>query len=217
MRKFRRSFRDFWNAFCRWGPADGPSMGAVRECAVEAILTDGTEFLGTVVAVTAEADRLPHVSDVERMIGDLLQVVREELRLEVVFLGEFVDGRRIFRHISAEQLPEGLQLGGSHSLEDTICQRIVDGRMPSVLDSVARVRASYGLSSAYDSLGAHVGVPVMFTDGSLYGVLCGFSFEAREDLSERDVRRLEMAANAAGRFLAQADGHDVNRPLVPWN
>ena len=64
-------------------------------------------------------------------------------------------------------------------------------------------------------LGAHIGVPVRFTDGSLYGVLCGFSFEAREDLSERDVKRLEMAANAAGRFLAQADGQDVNRELPP--
>ena len=169
------------------------------------------------VAVTAEADRLDHVSDVERMIGDLLRVVREELRLEVVFLGEFVDGLRIFRHVSAEQVPEGLKVGGSHSLEDTLCQRIVDGRMPSVLDSVARVRASYGLSSAYERLGAHIGVPVRFTDGTLYGVLCGFSFEAREDLSEKDVSRLVMAANAAGRFLAQADGHDVNRPLAPWN
>ena len=184
---------------------------------MEANLVSGTEFLGRMVAVTAEADRLDHVSDVERMIGDLLRVVREELQLEVVFLGEFVEGRRIFRHVSAEQLPAGLKLGGSHSLEETICQRIVDGRMPSVLDSVARVRASYGLSSAYDSLGAHIGVPVRFTDGTLYGVLCGFSFEAREDLSERDVKRLEMAANAAGRFLAQADGHDVNRALPPWN
>ncbi|MDM0084745.1 GAF domain-containing protein [Variovorax sp. J31P179] len=168
------------------------------------------------VAVTAEADRLDHVSDAERMIGDLLRVVREELRLEVVFLGEFVDGQRIFRHVSAKQLPDGLKLGGSNSLEDTLCQRIVDGRMPSVLESVARVRASYGLSSAYERLGAHIGVPVRFTDGSLYGVLCGFSFEAREDLSERDVQRLVMAANAAGRFLAQADGQDVTRPLPPW-
>lgn len=192
-------------------------MRTRRDCAVEAQLVGGAEFPGNLVAVTAEADRLAHVSDVERMIGDLLKVVREELRLEVVFLGEFVDGRRIFRHVSAKQLPEGLELGGSHSLEETLCQRIVDGRMPSVLESVARVRASYGLSSAYDVLGAHIGVPVRFTDGSLYGVLCGFSFEAREDLSERDVKRLEMAANAAGRFLAQADGQDVNRALPPWN
>lgn len=182
---------------------------------MEADLVSGTEFSQRLVAVTAEADRLEHVSDVERMIGDLLKVVREELRLEVVFLGEFVEGRRIFRHASTKQ--QGLRLGGSHSLEGTLCQRIVDGGMPSVLESVARVRASYGLSSATESLDARIEVPVRFTDGSLYGVLCGFSFEPREDLSERDVKRLEMAANAAGRFLAQANGHDVNRALPPEN
>ncbi|MDM0032381.1 hypothetical protein QTI33_09615 [Variovorax sp. J22P271] len=126
---------------------------------MEAHLVSGAEFPGKLVAVTAEADRLDHVSDAERMIGDLLRVVREELRLEVVFLGEFVDGQRIFRHVSAKQLPDGLKLGESHSLEDTLCQRIVDGRMPSVLESVARVRASYGLSSAYEKLGATLACP----------------------------------------------------------
>ena len=29
------------------------------------------------------------------------------------------------------------------------------------------------------------------TDSSLYGVLCGFSLEPRENLSEKDVRRLD--------------------------
>lgn len=187
------------------------------EGAVEAHFVGGAKFPEGVVAVTAEADPLGDVSDVERMIGDLLRVVREALRLEVVFLGEFVDGRRVFRHVSANQLPEGLKLGGSHALADTLCQQIVDGRMPNVLNSVARVRASFGLSSAYDRLGAHIGVPVRFTDGSLYGVLCGFCFEGREDLTERDVKRLAMAANAAARFLAQADGHDVNRAPPTWN
>jgi len=38
------------------------------------------------------------------------------------------------------------------------------------------------------------------------GVLCGFSFESRSELGERGVKRLEMAANATARLLAQAEG-----------
>jgi hypothetical protein len=52
---------------------------------------------------------------------------------------------------------------------------------------------------------------VRFSDGSLYAVLCGFSFAPCDHLEERDVRRLEMAAAAAARLLAQAQGHDVDR------
>ncbi|MDM0003000.1 hypothetical protein QTI24_30755 [Variovorax sp. J22P240] len=35
--------------------------------------------------------------------------------------------------------------------------------------------------------------------------------------TKRDVRRLQMAAGAAARLLAQAEGHDVDRSLDPLN
>ncbi|SCK16208.1 hypothetical protein VAR608DRAFT_1065 [Variovorax sp. HW608] len=50
-------------------------------------------------------------------------------------------------------------------------------------------------------------------DGGLYGVLCGFSLEARDHLGARDVKRMEMAANAAARLIAQARGLDVELPV----
>jgi hypothetical protein len=40
-------------------------------------------------------------------------------------------------------------------------------------------------------------------------VLCGFSFEPGTHLEERDVKRLEMAADAIAQLLAQAEGHEV--------
>lgn len=168
-----------------------------------------------IVAVTAEADRLGAISLVERAIGGLLRVVREQLDLEVVFLGEFVEGKRVFRHIAAADLEAAIKVGEWALLDETVCQRIVDGRMPKVLESVARVREQYGLPPIFDGMGAHIGVPVRFTDGTLYGVLCGFSSQAREHLNERDVKRLEMAAASAARLLAQAAGHDVSRPIPP--
>ena len=50
-------------------------------------------------------------------------------------------------------------------------------------------------------------------NGTLYGMLCGFSFEACPHLDERDVRRLEMAAHATARLIAQAEGRDIE-PLA---
>lgn len=176
---------------------------------------DRPDWLDRIAAITAGVAAERSASFIEKSIAELLQVVREELGLEVVFLGEFVADKRFFRHIVAENGRAPIEVGQSHFLDQTICARIVDGSMPKVLASVERVRAQYGLPFVPPACGAHVGVPVRYTDGSLYGVLCGFSFTERDHFDERDVRRLEIAANSAARLLAQAQGVDVNRPLAP--
>lgn len=180
-----------------------PEAGTGEACAVSI----------RIAAITADADGEGDRAYVERAIASLLRVVREQLGLEVVFVGEFVGGQRVFRHITSRSQEAIINVGDSHPIDETICQRIVDGRMPGLVADVRAVRERNGLLAYYDAIGAHVGVPVRFVDGSLYGMLCGFSFESRPDLTERDMRRLQMAADAAARLLAQADGLDVGRSI----
>ena len=161
-----------------------------------------------IAAVTAQVDPLDS-GLIERSIGSLLRVVREQLQLEVVFVGEFVDGNRVFRHIATRSGEPLIAPGDFHPADQTICQRIVDGRLPAVLNDVASVRTGYGLPRFYDGIGGYIGVPVRLADGTLYGVLCGFSFRPAPQLQPRDVRRLEMAAQATARLIAQAEGRDV--------
>ncbi|CAN7159891.1 GAF domain-containing protein [Variovorax sp. LjRoot290] len=162
-----------------------------------------------IAAITADAVANADAGLIERCIGSLLRVVREQLDLEVLFVGEFVNANRVFRHIDSKTAPAIVQPGQFHPLDETICQRIIDGRMDCLVPDITRVRIANGLPDYYDGMGAHIGVPVRFTDGTLYGVLCGFSFEPGADLEERDVKRLEMAADAIAQLLAQAEGHEV--------
>lgn len=165
-----------------------------------------------IVAITADAVASADAGLIERAIGSLLRVVREQLELEVLFVGEFLNGNRVFRHIASKPGQDIIQPGQFHPLDETICQRIIDGRMACLVPDVTRVRIAHGLPGYYDGMGAHIGVPVRFTDGSLYGVLCGFSFEPGAHLEERDVKRLEMAADAIAQLLAQAEGREVRLP-----
>jgi GAF domain-containing protein len=158
--------------------------------------------------VSADAD-LRDRGLIEVAIGGLLRVVREQLQLEVVFVGEFVQEHRVFRQISARGGDPMFKPGQGHPLDQTLCQRIVDGRMPPLVHDVASVRSRYDLPNQHEGLGGYIGVPVRFSDGTLYGVLCGFSFEACPQLGPRDVKRLQMAADATARLIAQAEGHDV--------
>jgi hypothetical protein len=165
-----------------------------------------------IAAITTDAVSNADAGLIERCIGSLLRVVREQLQLEVLFVGEFVNANRIFRHIDAKTKPAIIEPGQFHPLDETICQRIIDGRMDCLVPDVTRVRIANGLPAYYDGMGAHIGVPVRFTDGTLYGVLCGFSFEPGTHLEERDVKRMEMAADAIAQLLAQAEGHEVRLP-----
>src|SRR5437868_4033372 len=116
------------------------SMKTILESRPEA----ADDWATRIATVTANAD----VRDnglIAGSIGSLLRVVREQLHLEVVFVGEFVDGHRVFRHISSKADDAVIKPGQFHPLDETICQRIVDGRMPSIVHDVARARSDYGL------------------------------------------------------------------------
>jgi hypothetical protein len=148
---------------------------------------------------------------IERSIGSLLRVVREQLQLDVVFVGEFVNGHRVFRHVSSR--PDAMKIapGQGHPLDATLCKLVAEGRVPPLTRDLARTCREHGLPNFGCEGIAHIGVPVRFGDGSLYGVLCGFTRGPSTHLDERDVARLEMAAEATARLLAQAEGRDMAR------
>jgi len=146
---------------------------------------------------------------VERSVGDMLSLIRDTLELEVVFVGEFVEGHRVFRHMSKDEGFLLVDVGDSHPLDVSLCWRIANGRFPSLAHNVRELVATYDLPPLYEGLGGHVGVPVRLSDGRLYGSLCGFSTRACPHLQEQDVKRMEIAATAIARLLAQAEGRDV--------
>jgi hypothetical protein len=118
----------------------------------------------------------------------------------------------VFRHVSARAEVSLIEVGGAHPLDMTQCARIAGGQFPAFAHDVGMLRDSYGLSAFFEALGGHVGVPVRYADGTPYGMLCGFSLKPCPHLSQRDVKRLELSAQAIGRLRAQAAGHDVNTP-----
>ncbi|MBS0341907.1 MAG: GAF domain-containing protein [Proteobacteria bacterium] len=148
-------------------------------------------------------------SIVERSVGNMLDLIRETLELDVVFVGEFVADQRVFRHVSKDESMTLIEVGGAHPLDVSLCWRIANGRFPSLVCNVREVVDEYELPPIYQKIGGHVGVPVRLADGRLYGSLCGASLKPCPHLQAQDVKRMEIAAHAIARLLAQAEGRDV--------
>ena len=136
----------------------------------------------------------------------LLYLMREELNMDVAFVAEFVDDRRVLRHVDAGPGGEGVVAGLSQPREATLCQRVIDGRLPSLIADLPALRKTMLLPTFPIPIGAHLSVPVQRHDGRIYGTLCCFSFDPDPSVGERHRRRLEMSARLAGRLLDEAEG-----------
>lgn len=157
------------------------------------------------------ARHIDHVGKaVQQTLPRMLKAIRSHLNMDVAFVAEFVDGRRVFRRVDLRpglgtqvQLPE---VGGGHLLEATYCKRIVDGILPELIPDTALEAEICDLAATRQlHIGAYMGVPLRLNDGHVYGTLCCYSFEPDRSLNDRDLGLLRVIAEAVSDVI----GHDL--------
>lgn len=137
------------------------------------------------------------------IILSAVDLARICLRMDVAFVSEFRNGRRIFRHIAADgELP--VQPGHSDPLAESYCQHVVDGSIPSIVDD----SHVYPILKRLDStealkIRAHLGVPIWLSDGSVFGTFCCYNRSPSSSLREVDVEALRRFARLIAVMLEQ--------------
>lgn len=135
-------------------------------------------------------------------ISKLLRRVRQAFRMDVVFVSEFTGGLRVFRHVDAAAHAAGIvQQGAGDPLEESYCQRVVDGRLPRAIPDASAVPEARALPATQQiPIGAHLSVPIVLHGGAIYGTLCCFSRAPQSALGGSDAQALEAIADliAAG-------------------
>ncbi len=131
-----------------------------------------------------------------------LAAVRSHLGMEVAFIAEFDQGRRVYRYVDAADEAKSVAVGESDALEGTCCLRVVDGRLPECIpDTLLNPVAMEIEFTRALSVRAHVSVPIRLQDGTLYGTLCCFSSTPDITLNERDVHMMRVVAELAAHQL----------------
>jgi hypothetical protein len=147
---------------------------------------------------------------VERAVA----AVGEYLGLDVAYTTEFVDGEQVFRVLDGDSASFGVGEGTAMPLEQTYCQRVLDGRLPNVIPDVRADdrAASMPITDAAD-VGAFVSVPITFSDGRFYGTLCGASHATQPTLEYRDLQFLNVVARMIADQLEREALHERSRTL----
>ena len=163
--------------------------GKRSELRAAAHLHDEDELARLQAAATLAVDR------VREAVLAVLRAAREHLDMDVSYISLFTADEQIIRGVEGDGAPFGLQPGAAFPLAETYCRQVLDGLVPSVVPDVAANELLCDLSCARPlQIGAYVGVPVRFSDGTLFGTLCCASHEPAPWLRERDEAFMRVLA-----------------------
>ncbi len=163
------------------------------------------------VATTDTAD-----SEIDQAVPEVLKLVRDKLKMDVVFVSEFANGRRVFRFVDTPPDQPVIAPGGSDPLQDAWCQRVVDGRLPQYIPDAQTLPASAPLVKALPfPIGTHLSVPIVLQSGEVYGTLCAFSFKPKEPAEADDLKVLRYTAQLAAKKIDEHRALARQRPPEP--
>ena len=135
---------------------------------------------------------------IEHSVPEVLRLLRDKMHMDVVFVSEFLDGQRVFRHVDSEPEAAVFAAGDGNPLEETWCQRVVDGRLPPYIPDASKDPSSAQLEKELPfRIGTFISTPIVLKDGEVYGTLCCLSFKPLENSDPADLKRLQYTAKLA--------------------
>jgi len=149
-----------------------------------------------------------HLHGVEGSVDDvmceLLAAVRQYFGMEVAFVSELLSCRRVFRYVDQAGDVAIIRVNDSDPLDDSYCQRIIDGHLPQLITDAQQLAVAQGLTAtAAMPIGAHLSVPIELSDGIVFGTFCAFSREADDELDETDLALMRVFAQVAAALIEQ--------------
>lgn len=148
-------------------------------------------------------------------VSELLRAMRQRMQMDVVFVSEFVDGQRMFRYVDSARGAPAIEAGGYSSAEESVCQRIVEGRVPELVRDLS-AHPPEQLPPLPFRIGAHLSTPIVLTDRRVYGTLCCFSAAPRPDLVQADLDKLRLCATLVARKVQLSVARGIKEPPPDW-
>ena len=151
------------------------------------------------VATADEADYL-----IDGSVSEVLKLLRDRMKMDVVFVSELTGGERILRCVDQAPGHEVVSEGQTVSAEETWCQRVVDGRLPEFIPDGTQVQQQGLAPKMPFPVGTYLGTPIVMSSGEVYGTLCCFSFGTNPQVTEQDVKKLRYTAQLTAQKIERS-------------
>jgi EAL domain-containing protein (putative c-di-GMP-specific phosphodiesterase class I) len=136
-------------------------------------------------------------SEADEQVADLLRTAKNSLRLSVAFLSR-LDGLTQHLEVVESSVPFLFREGATQRQSTTLCQAILDKKLPEVIPDLRDFPEAMRLPAArLPRIRSYVSVPVVLSDGSLYGTFCAAGLTSDKELTRRDKSIMDVLAHAA--------------------
>lgn len=139
---------------------------------------------------------------IDDKLSRVLAIVRKHLNMDVAFISEFDEGKRVFKFVDAGDSVVPLSAGQSDPLEDTYCKQIVDNRLPGIIPDARKNKITRALEVTERlSIGAYLGIPIVLSNGQVYGTFCCYKETQDDSLNDRDMSFLSAIAEISSNLI----------------
>lgn len=140
-------------------------------------------------------------SDAEQQVADLLLTAKKSLHLSVAFLTR-MDGTTQHLEVVESSVPFLFKEGVTQRQDTTLCQAIIDKKLPAVMPNLKDFPFAMTLpASRMPRIRSYVSVPVVLSDGTVYGTFCAAGLTSDKALTRRDQSLMDVLAQAASVIL----------------
>jgi EAL domain-containing protein (putative c-di-GMP-specific phosphodiesterase class I) len=159
-------------------------------------------------------------SDVDQQVAELLTTAKESLQLSVAFLSR-LDGATQHLEVVESSVPFLFQEGATQQQSTSLCQAILDKKLPPVIPDLRKHPEAMRLPAArMPRIRSYVSVPVVLSDGTLYGTFCAAGLTTDKNLTKRDKALMDVLAHAASVVIEpqvreQARRTEIEQRLAP--
>lgn len=138
---------------------------------------------------------------VPEVLQHALRSVRTHFGMDVACLAEICAAERVVRYVDCADHVAGPEEGQRAPLHGSLCQAMLEDRIaPAVQDTSLDLHARRLLQTRRDRIGCWLGVPIHFSDGTLWGTFSCFSGRPDRTLNHRDAETMRVFAG----FVAAA-------------
>ncbi|MEM9714757.1 MAG: EAL domain-containing protein [Actinomycetota bacterium] len=143
-------------------------------------------------------------TEIDEQVAELLRTAKRSLGLSLTFLSR-MDG--VTQHLEVVESTYPFFKDGQTQRQDTsFCQAILDGELPKVIPDVTELPDAMQLPAArFPRIRSFVSVPVVLSDGSVYGTFCAAGFRADQQLADRDQALMEVLASATATIIEPSE------------
>jgi len=136
-------------------------------------------------------------SEAEQQVAELLRTAKNSLHLSVAFLTR-MDGTTQHLEVVDSAVPLLFKEGAKQRQATSFCQAIRDGKLPAVIPDVRDFPEAMKLpGTRLPRIRSYVSVPVVLSDGTVYGTFCAAGLTTDKALTKRDKSLMDVLAHAA--------------------